>query len=70
METSTVLDVIFVNSLDGDCLPSVLSTYKVYFNSSPWSGSDPSHENVTLPSDDLDTVEPELGDFKSAGKGA
>ena len=61
--TSTVLAEIFVKSLAGDCFPSVLSTYRVYFNSSPWSGSDPSHVNVTLPSEDLDTVDPEAGVF-------
>ena len=67
--TSTVLAEIFVKSLAGDCFPSVLSTYNVYFNSSPSSGSEPSQEKVTLPSDDLDTVDLDKGVFNSAGKG-
>ena len=53
----------------GVCLPSSLSTYKVYVSVSPLSGSDPSQLKVAFPSLS-DTVDPELGDFKSAGNGA
>jgi len=44
--------------------------YTVNFNPEDVSGSDPSQVNFTFPSDVLETVAPDAGVFKSAGKGA